>query len=200
MKNIIFDFGGVLVNLDKQRCINALQNIGADDIAWYVDECRQEDLFHDLEVGNTTTAEFCAEVRRKAKGCNASDEAICEAWNALLTGIPERRIRKLLSLKDKYRLFLLSNTNPIHWEKATRDYFPLDGFGVDDYFEKTYLSYKLHLLKPDPLIFQHVLLDAQILPSDTMFIDDSPINCAAASETGITALCVSGGEDWTDKV
>jgi len=199
MKNIIFDFGGVLVNLDKRRCINALQSIGADDIAWYVDECRQEDLFHDLEVGNTTIGEFCDEVRRKAKGCNASDEDICWAWNSLLTGIPERRIRKLISLKSEYRLFLLSNTNPIHWQKATQDYFPLDGLGVDDYFEKTYLSYELHLLKPDSVIFQHVLLDAQIQPSETMFIDDSPANCAAASQLGITALCVKGDE-WVERL
>jgi len=200
MKNIIFDFGGVLVNLDKRRCIDALRKIGAESIAWYVDECRQEDLFHDLEVGRTSPAEFCDEVRRKAKGCTASDEDICGAWNALLTGIPERRIRKLMALKGEYRLFLLSNTNPIHWGKAVADYFPLDGFGVDDYFEKTYLSYKLHLLKPDSEIYLHVLLDAKIQPAETLFIDDSPVNCAAASELGITALCVRDGDEWIDKV
>lgn len=200
MRNIIFDFGGVLVNLDKRRCIDALRNIGAENIAWYVDECRKEDLFHDLEVGKTTAAEFCDEVRRKSKDCTATDEEICGAWNALLTGIPEQRIRKLISLKDKYRLFLLSNTNPIHWHKAVTEFFPLDGFGVDDYFEGTYLSYKLHLLKPDSEIYQHVLLDAKILPGETLFIDDSPINCAAASELGITSLCVKNGDEWIERL
>lgn len=92
IKNIIFDFGGVLVNLDKHRCIEAFDKIGAHEIVRYVDECRQEDLFHDLEVGNTGVEEFCNEVRRICTGCNADDADICEAWNALLTGIPRQRL------------------------------------------------------------------------------------------------------------
>lgn len=187
LKNIIFDFGAVLVDLDKHRCIEAFRNIGADDIAGYVDECRQEDLFHDLEVGNIGIGEFCDEVRRKCPGCKATDDAICEAWNALLAGIPKWRLMRLLMLKKDYRLFLLSNTNPIHWHKAVADYFPLNGLGVDDYFEKTYLSYKMHLLKPDREIFEAVLADAGIKAEETLFIDDSDANCEAARQLGIKA-------------
>lgn len=199
-KNIIFDFGCVLVNLDKHRCIDALRSIGAESIAWYVDECRQEDLFHDLEVGNTGIEEFCREVRRKAPGCNATDEAICGAWNALITGIPRHRLEKLVELKRDHRLLLLSNTNPIHWQKAVADYFPMDGLGVDDYFEKTYLSYRLHMLKPDAEIFNHVLDDAGISAGDTLFIDDSAANCASAGRLGITAMHVNDGDEWLERI
>lgn len=197
IKNIIFDFGCVLVDLDKHRCIEAFKNIGAENIAGYVDECRQEDLFHDLEVGNIGIGEFCDEVRRKCPGCVASDEDICEAWNALLTGIPRHRIEQLIKLKSEYRLFLLSNTNPIHWHKAVADYFPLGSLGVDDYFEKTYLSYKMHMLKPDHCIFREVLADAHIEASETLFIDDSAANCKAAAELGINVRYVKHGDEWS---
>lgn len=200
IKNIVFDFGGVLTGLDKDACVKALYNIGAGNIACYVDECRQEDLFHDLETGKCTVAGFCNEVRRLCPGCNASDEDICGAWNALLTGIPRRRLEKLLSLKQDYRLMLLSNTNPVHWHKAVLDFFPFDGNEVDDYFEKTFLSYRMHLVKPDEQIFRQMLVEGQMMPSETLFIDDSPVNCAAASQLGINTLCVEQGGEWTDKL
>lgn len=196
IRNIIFDFGGVLVNLDKHRCVEAFRSIGAADIACYVDECRQEDLFHDLEVGGIGIGDFCGEVRRRCPGCAATDESICGAWNALLTGIPVRRIEKLLSLRHRYRLMLLSNTNPIHWQKAVRDFFPFGGCGVEDYFERTFLSYEMRMLKPDMQIFKRVLSEAGISAGETLFIDDSAANCAAAAELGIMSMHVAGGDEW----
>lgn len=200
IRNIIFDFGCVLVDLDKHRCIDAFRNIGAEAVARYVDECRQEDLFHDLEVGNTGIREFCEAVRHKSPECKATDEEICEAWNALLTGIPRQRIEDLISLKDCYRLMLLSNTNPVHWSKAVTEYFPHGGLGIEDYFEKTYLSYEMHMLKPDHRIFKTVLADAGITASETLFIDDSPANCKAAAELGINVMHVNCGDEWGRKL
>ena len=200
IKNIVFDFGGVLTGLDKDACIDALYDIGAGNIASYVDECRQEDLFHDLEVGRINVGEFCNEVRRLCPGCTATDNDICDAWNALITGIPHRRLAKLLSLKNDYRLMLLSNTNPIHWHKAVRDFFPFEGHEVDDYFEKTFLSYRMGMVKPDEQIFRQMLADAQILPGETLFIDDSPVNCAAASQLGIMTMCDETGGEWLEKL
>ncbi len=199
IKNIIFDFGGVLVDLDKHRCIEAFDSIGAHEIVRYVDECRQEDLFHDLEVGNTGVDEFCNEVRRVSEGCNATDGDICEAWNALLTGIPEQRLEKLASLKDRYRMVLLSNTNPIHWDKAVNGLFGHKGMDVDDYFENTFLSYRMHMLKPDPQIYGKVLMESGMTAYETLFIDDSPVNCAAASELGMMSMNVIGDE-WLYRV
>ncbi len=196
IKNIVFDFGGVLVDLDKQRCVDAFRRIGAKSVSKYVDESRQEDFFLDFELGKINIEEFCNAVRKKAPETIASNEAICDAWTSLLVGIPEKRIRRLIELKEKYHLFLLSNTNPIHWEKAVKDFFPLDGYGVNDYFEKTFLSFEMHMVKPTSKIFQKMLFDAQILANETLFIDDSPINCASASQLEITTLYVSNGDQW----
>lgn len=200
MRNIIFDFGGVLVNLDRKRCIDAFTRIGAGAIAGYVDECRQEDLFHDLEVGDTGVGQFCDAVRQACGGCNATDEDICGAWDALLTGIPRRRLDKLAELKRDFRLVLLSNTNPIHWRKAVDDYFTQGGLNVNYYFEKTYLSYEMRMLKPDEEIYRKVLDSSGMAAGDTLFIDDSKANCAAAERLGITSMHVTCGDEWTERL
>ncbi len=200
MRNIIFDFGGVLVNLDRKRCIDAFTRIGAGAIAGYVDECRQEDLFHDLEVGDTGVGQFCDAVRQACGGCNATDEDICGAWDALLTGIPKRRLDKLAELKRDFRLVLLSNTNPIHWRKAVDDYFTQGGLNVNYYFEKTYLSYEMRMLKPDEEIYRKVLDSSGMDAGDTLFIDDSKANCAAAERLGITSMHVTCGDEWTERL
>ena len=200
MRNIIFDFGGVLVNLDRKRCIDAFTRIGAGAIAGYVDECRQEDLFHDLEVGDTGVGQFCDAVRQACGGCNATDEDICVAWDALLTGIPKRRLDKLAELKRDFRLVLLSNTNPIHWRKAVDDYFTQGGLNVNYYFEKTYLSYEMRMLKPDEEIYRKVLDSSGMDAGDTLFIDDSKANCAAAERLGITSMHVTCGDEWTERL
>ena len=194
--NIVFDFGCVLVDLDKQRCVEAFKAIGAGAVSAYVDECRQEDLFHDLETGAITVEEFCCEVRRKSPGCTATDAQICHAWNALLTGIPQRRIERLVDLGLRHRLFLLSNTNAIHWTKAVADYFPYDGKNVTDYFQGIFLSYEMHMVKPETAIFEQMLHQAGIDAADTLFIDDSPANCAAAEALGIRSLHVRTGDEW----
>lgn len=113
IKNIIFDLGGVLVGLDKNRCVEAFRKIGADDIAYFVDEHRVESLFFDSEVGNISQAEFCQRVRELTKK-DIPDKDIVWAWNELLTGIPDFKKECLLRLNNYYRLFLLSNTNVMH--------------------------------------------------------------------------------------
>ena len=153
-----------------------------------------------MESGRSSVAEFCAEVRRKSPCCRASDADICAAWASLLTGIPARRIEALLRLRQQYRLFLLSNTNEIHWQKAVDCFFPYQGFGVEDYFERIFLSYRMHLVKPDHKIFTTMLHDAGIVAAETLFIDDSPANCAAARDLGIQVLLSPAGDDWTDKL
>lgn len=195
IKNIIFDFGGVLVGLDKHRCMDAFARLGAGAIAGYVDECRQEDLFHELEVGAIGIAEFCEKVRRACPGCTATDAEISGAWGALLTGIPVVKLERLAELKEKYRLVLLSNTNPIHWRKSVSDYFTAAGKTVDYYFERTFLSYEMQMLKPDEAIFRQVLSETGFNAAETLFIDDSEANCAAARRVGLEAMH-STADEW----
>lgn len=197
IKNLIFDFGGVLVNLDKDICVAEFKKINAEDIAHYVDFCIQEDLFHELEIGAITVPEFCQEVRRKAPGCTGTDQQIVDAWASLLTDVPVYRLEALQELKKKYRLFLLSNTNEIHWDMAENRFFrQIEGLGVEDYFENIYLSNRLGMIKPSREIFELVLKENGLEADETLFIDDSPKNCAAAESVGIHAFHSPTGDVW----
>lgn len=194
--NLIFDFGCVIVDLDKQKCIKALERIGAGEIAHYVDECKQIDMFLDLELGKIDVAEFCREIRRRAPGCTASDEEIGMAWGELLTGIPVERLQMIERLHRKYNIYLLSNSNPIHWEKSVDNFFPQAGHTPEYYFDKMFISYKMGMVKPDTRIFETIIRETGIVPEETLFIDDSTANCRAAEEFGINTLHVKHGDEW----
>ena len=196
IKNIIFDLGGVLVGLDDQRCIDAFKAIGASQIAQYIEDHRTEDLFYDTEVGNISQHEFCNEVRRIAS-CNVRDEDIVWAWNRLLTVIPNEKKVRLLELHDKgFRLFLLSNTNEMHWNYCAEELFPYKRWIAQDFFDEIYLSYELHKIKPQEDIFATVLADAGIKAEETLFIDDNEANIAAARELGIQTFWNEHPDDW----
>lgn len=196
IKNIVFDFGCVIVDLDRRKCIEALNAIGAERISSYVDECRQTDMFLDLELGRIDVAGFCREVRRRAPECHAADGEIAEAWGELLTGIPLRRLEEIERLHEDYNIYLLSNSNPVHWEKSVERFFPPSGHAPEYYFDQMFISYKLGMIKPDPRIFERLLRDTGAVPGETLFIDDSPANCRAAEEFGIRTLHVANGDEW----
>lgn len=194
-KNIIFDLGGVLAGLDGQRCIEAFNSLGCEKVSYYVEKHLTADLFYDIEIGNITTADFCQEVRR-ITGCHASDEQIVWAWNELLLAIPERKLRRLLDLRNKYRLFLLSNTNDMHWSLCVEKLFRYQEWGVTDYFEQTFVSYEMHLAKPHEKIYAEVLRQADIKPEETLFIDDSKVNLEGAHALGIHGFWNEHLDDW----
>ena len=195
IKNIIFDLVGVLVGLDKQRCVEAFWAIGGRNIAFYVDEQRTEDLFYDTEVGRMGEEAFCDEVRRLTAS-TADNDQIVWAWNQLLTTIDDQKKVRLLDLSTRYRLFLLSNTNEMHWRFCRDKLFPYNGKGAEDYFEGIFLSYEMHLIKPSKEIFQQVLDEALLVPEETLLIDDTAANCESASKLGIQTLHETTGRDW----
>lgn len=204
---LLFDFGTILTGLSKQRCIDALQKIGCGRIAYYVDECRQEDLFHELEVGGSIDS-FCNEARRQSAHtdemgifhpCTATNEEICWAWNELLTGVPVEKLRMIHHLRHDlgYRTAILSNTNEIHWAKSVKEFFTADGLEVDDYFDEIYLSCRLKMVKPDDEIYQEVRRRTDETVENILFIDDSKKNCNAAERNGIHAFHDPKGDRWT---
>lgn len=200
IKNIIFDMGGVLVDLNGQRCIEAFDSIGASAISQYVRECRTEDLFLDIEIGRSTTEEFCNEVRRMT-GCSAADADIIAAWGELLSPMDDGKKERLLALKEKgYRLFLLSNTNDMHWQRADKVLFPLGDKGTDDYFEMVFLSHEMGIRKPCREIYERVLKEAGLDAAETMFVDDNEMNVLAAAELGITPFHEKEGHRWMDEL
>lgn len=203
---LLFDFGMVLTGLSKQRCIAALKKIGCGKIAYYVDECRQEDLFHELEIGGSVES-FCNEARMRSAftdenglfhPCTATNEEIKWAWNELLTGIPVEKLRMIKHLHDElgYRTAILSNTNEIHWEKALREYFTADGLQMEDYFDHIFLSCRMGMVKPDDEIYEEVRSQVGGEIENILFIDDSERNCKAAERNGIHAFHDATGEKW----
>lgn len=196
IRNIVFDLGCVLVGLDKDRCVEAFKKVGLDDVAYYVDEHRCEDFFHDVEIGAIDTAEFCEEIRRRTN-TTVSDDDIVWAWNELLTGVAEEKLVKLQELHGKYRLFILSNTNPMHWSLCKDNFLKYNGKGADDIFEKVFLSYRMHQAKPDKEIYETMLREGEMTAGETLFIDDSRANIEAASQLGIQTI-LSPNDEWIE--
>lgn len=196
IKNLLIDLGGVLVNLDRQRCMDNFKQLGLTEVEKRLDIQQLDGILLQHEKGLVSSAEFREEMR-KMIGKPVSDEQIDAAWNSLLVEIPSYKLDLLLELRSKYVVYLLSNTNEIHWNYACKDLFPYRTFRVEDYFEKVYLSFELHQIKPNLDIFQSVIEDAGIEPHETLFIDDSSMNCKAAEELGIVTYTAQAGEDWS---
>lgn len=196
IKNLIIDLGGVLIDLDRQRCIENFRKLGLPDVEVVLDIYHQQDFFQKYEKGLITSAEF-RDVLREKIGKPVTDAQIDDAWNSFLVGIPAAKLDLLLNLRKDYVVYLLSNTNEIHWQWSCRNAFPYKTFRVEDYFEHIYLSFEMNMAKPDAEIFQKVLDDTGIIPAETLFIDDSVANCRAAEALGITTYTPKAGEDWS---
>ncbi len=196
--NLIFDFGGVLVLLDKERVIRNFAKLGFD-ITPYLGTYRQAGVFSRLESGTISIAGFCEEIRRLApQDCSArlTDEAIIEAWKSYLTEVPVERLRMLERLHKHHRIYALSNTNEIHWRMGTDDLFLRDGKTFSDYFDGAFLSYELHMEKPQPELFHHVLNELGGKADDCLFFDDSQVNCEAAIAAGLPARLAPADGSW----
>lgn len=196
IKNLLIDLGGVLINLDRQRCVENFKKLELPNVEKHLDVYHQDGLFMQLEKGLITPADFRNGIRGMADKV-VSDKQIDAAWNSFLVDIPSYKLDLLLKLREKYVVFLLSNTNEIHWKWICKNAFPYRTFKVEDYFEKTYLSFEMKMAKPEPEIFKAVIEDAGITAEETFFIDDSAINCKVAQELGIATYTAKAGEDWS---
>ena len=194
IRNIVFDLGGVLVDLDFKAAINGLQKAGFANVKEQLQAFDREGIFQKFELGEMTAEEFRTAIRENST-VELTDEEVDALWNAMLLEVPREKLELILHLRGKYMVYLLSNTNSIHWDYVCKNAFNYRGFRVNDYFEETFLSYEMHLAKPDKAIFEKVLEEANLLPEETLFIDDSEANCKAASELGIHTHHYHIGED-----
>ena len=194
IKNIVFDLGGVLVDLDFKAAINGLQEAGFANVKEQLMAFDREGIFQKFELGEITADEFRSAIRENST-VELTDEEVDNLWNAMLLEVPREKLELILDLRGKYMVYLLSNTNSIHWDYVCKNAFNYHGFRVKDYFEETFLSYEMHLAKPDKAIFEKVLEEANLLPEETLFIDDSEANCKTASELGIHAHHYHIGDD-----
>jgi len=197
IKNIIFDLGGVIINLDNQRTTDAFVALGLKNIKEYFGHGHAASFFKDYEVGKLSDQEFIDAIR--ATGLNATDQAIVESWNALLLDFPAERIQLLQQLRNKYRIFLFSNTNALHLAALRAIYTRTFGTGsLEDLFEKTYYSHLMGMRKPDKASYEYILKENGLVGSETLFVDDAIINVEGAEHAGLKGLYLRPGISLLD--
>ncbi len=196
---VVFDFGGVIVDLDFEKAVAAFESIGVADASQRLDRYRQTGLFFDLEAGRISKAEFCRLLGEEC-GCEITERDAMYGCLGYFNGVDARRLELLDELRERCRVFLLSNTNPFVLDWADSAAFSAEGRPVSDYFDALYLSYRIGVLKPDRAIFDRMTADAGLVPERTLFVDDSADNVAAARALGFRVYCPKPGEDWRDEV
>ncbi len=192
IRNIIFDLGGVILNINTRLTLDALKHLGWQDASEEHIISEIKDIFLDLEKGKITAGNFRSRLRQLT-GSAGSDEEIDAAWTAMILDIPSDRVKYLENLKNRYRLFLLSNTNEIHKLKFHREFEQHHGYSFYDLFERNHYSHEMGMRKPEPGIFIKVLKDNNLIPSETLFIDDMKENIAAAESVGMKGLYILPG-------
>jgi putative hydrolase of the HAD superfamily len=194
IKNILFDFGGVIIGLDKQRAISRFKELGVLNIEDYLSEFRQDGIFLALEEGKLSKEDFYKEFRKLTKK-EVTDEEIDSGWMAFLTYIPEYKFQLLKDLRKKYKVYLISNTNPIIMGWAETDKFSPTGEPITAFFDEVYYSYKIGSAKPDKDIYEHVIRESGINPSETLFLDDGKANIDMGRFLGFQSYLTNQDED-----
>lgn len=188
IKNIIFDLGGVVIDLDRNRAVDALTRLGLVDSKNLLGEYGQKGHFFMLENGEISSSDLYDLLLPHCKeGTTCSD--IRDAFEEFLVGIPVERLRMLDRLKEKgYKVFVLSNTNPIMFDHWIDNAFRQDGKSINDYFHGIVTSYQEKMCKPDPQLFQKVVDRYGLNPEETLMLDDSEANVESARSIGLKAI------------
>jgi FMN phosphatase YigB (HAD superfamily) len=198
IKNIIFDLGGVLLNIDYYKVVTGFEALGIPDFESWYSQKNQIALFDKLETGHISPEDFRHEMRNHIPGLVA-DAEIDAAWNAILLDFPAERMHMLEHLKTKYRCFLLSNTNEIHIKDFSSSLANKFGAGTfESMFEKVYYSSRMGLRKPIVQIYQYVLDEQGLDPKETLFIDDSLQNIEGAQKAGLQTVFLQKGMSVLD--
>ncbi len=188
IKNIIFDLGVVILDVDYNRTSEAFKQLGLVDFDQHYSKAKQDNFFDRFETGEMTDEEFRETIRQHISQPVSVDQ-IDAAWNAMLIAVPQTTIELLEDIGKKKRIFLLSNTNRIHIKAFTGIIDKQYGFQkFENLFEKTYYSCHLGMRKPDAEIFDFVIRQNHLALSETLFIDDSLQHVEGAREYGLTAL------------
>ena len=186
-KNILFDLGGVILDINIQATLKRFYDLGFPPELLQYPESMQTDVFFKYQTGKLDTEQFRNEIRKVA-GVKMSDEEFDAAWNAMLVGIPKERTELLKVLSKRYKLYMLSNTSEMHAKVYEKMYLDAAGESMHDVFDKIYYSHEIGLHKPDREAWEYVIKDAAILPEETLFLDDTIYNIKASKELGFQAI------------
>jgi len=188
IKNIIFDLGGVFIDIDFKATENAFVSLGVPNFNDYYTQHTASTLFEDLETGKVSPEKFY-ERFRKETGTALTDSQIRDAWNAMLGRFPVERLSWLEEIGFRYKIYLFSNTNIIHYHAFQKIYQECTGKeNFDNYFIKAHYSHELGLRKPYPESFKKLLAIENLVAEETLFIDDSYKNIEGAKEVGLQTI------------
>lgn len=195
IKNVIFDLGGVVIDLDRDRAVKALEKLGLEGADEMLGLYGQKEPFFGLETGERPAGEFFDIMRSKMKQ-GVTDMQITDAFNEFLVDLPAKRLEMLRRMRMAgYRIFMLSNTNPVMYHTWIDRAFRQEGGSVNDYFDGIVVSFQELTCKPDVNIFKNLMRRYGLNPSETLMLDDSEKNCRAAAEAGAHAFQVGKGEN-----
>ncbi len=200
IKNIIFDLGNVIIDIDPQKTSRALKSLLNVDYDLFED--RPKKVFYDFETGKIREEEFVKNLIQWAGDKQVKSEAIIDAWNAMLLDIPLKRLEMMRALSDNYKIFILSNTNATHiqWVRS----FLRRHYGDDQWTQwgvsQAYYSHELDSRKPEEICYTRTLDDAGIIAEETLFVDDHPINVESALRLGIQAVVHPAQAEICDEI
>lgn len=204
-KNLIFDLGGILLDIHPSLTFEAFAKLGVEESMLNETHSLANSAMLAFETGKISLAELVAYIATllppgvRSLPAGELEARVREAWCALIGDLPLYKWQRLSQLRASgHKVYLLSNTNEIHWAAISRNIAALEGRAVESYFDGVFLSYEMKLCKPSKDIFTRVLSEAGILACDTLFFDDSADNCAAAGSVGIEAVLVERNSRWGD--
>lgn len=196
IKNILFDLGGVFIELTKDECVRRFEALGIHDASKMLDPYVQNGLFLDLERGKHTEESFTEELNKRY-GVSLSPNDVREAIHGFLDNVQEYKFDYIANdLPEELRLILISNTNPFIWNMASEGLLLKNGRSIESYFEQSFVSFQMGLCKPERQIFERIIKNSNLRPEETLFIDDGPANTAMARQLGFITYCPDNGEDW----
>ena len=197
IKNIIFDLGGVIINLDMARTIKGFEELGIKDFEKTYNQLAQTPLFDQFDKGLISEENFFDNLKAQFNLWHSLDQ-LKVVWNAMLLDFHKQRLDQLVKYKTKYRTFLLSNTNTTHIHAFEESLFKAHSVpNLSSFFEKDYYSCRLNMRKPDAEIFEFVLNENNLVAEETLFIDDTIIHVNSANKLGINAVLLNKGEEFS---
>jgi putative hydrolase of the HAD superfamily len=198
IKNIIFDFGGVIYPINHEQSKLAFEALGLKNFETLYGHAVQTQLFENFERGMISPKYFREQIKEHLQA-SVSDVEIDSAWNALLLGFDSKRLELIQRIAKHYQIFLLSNTNQIHYQKYWGELQTIKDHDLFiSSFKKLYFSHHIGLRKPDKKIFEFVLYDSNLSAGETAFIDDYELNIRAAKDLGIESILLENSKDLSD--
>lgn len=197
VKNIIFDLGGVIIDVDMPHCFKEVEALGVPvkEImgngnkggATICEGLSMGGPMEQYQLGNISTHDFLGGILQLCKPGTTTQQVI-DAWNSCLLDIPKARLDMIKNLRNKYKVYMLSNTNECHWQFIESKFFSAPNHTTDYYFDRVFLSQEMHLAKPDKRIYEEVLKAIGAKGEECLFIDDATVNLDAAASCGIHTL------------